>query len=127
MAKNCNKLMRSDIGSEYLHFNLRPIKEMEHSSGIFYANGSNKIKEVPAKGSKQKGGKRRDFPEATPENRSIHYKSNGYYLNFNTVFGGRPEIVRVNTDEPHMLAANKMTNRNRRFDCVQPEWDPKCL
>lgn len=122
----CNNKTDS-IGKEYMHFELKNRGGNSNltSSGIFYANGEKKIKDKLQHQHKQRGGSKVMF--ATPDNRLHHYKSNGYYLDFNNVIGGRPVLVTNDLDIPNNITVKKPFNKHAKFNCFQPFWTPSCL
>ena len=95
-------------------------KQTPFATGVYYANGDKTIKE------KQIRQALPIFPEATMDNANIHYKSNSYYFDLNDVIGGRPNIIKHNTDEPQVLTA-KGINPEHDFRCAQPLWNHKCV
>ena len=116
--KYCKKAY--DIGNEYYHLRWKQDKPNLCSSGIYYANGEQKINEFEV------GKKKKQVGGAVPQ----MIKAPAYYLDFTKTIGGRPEVIRSEYDDARFLQDNKTTkdfNKNKNFKCVQPVWQEDCL
>ena len=91
------------------------------SSGIYYANGEQKINEINRNKkvieNKKGGSNNKDLKN------NLLYPSNSnkvpsYYFDLNTTVGGRPEIVRSDKDETYFLDDLKNFNKTRKFNFI---------
>ncbi len=115
--KYCNRFY--DLSKEYMH----PINRKNPpmcSKGVYYANGESKIKE--SKISKQVGG----GINLNNKYYMAAYKSPTYYYDLNNTIGGRPVLLKVETDIPHGLPNNTTFNKDNEYNCSQPWWKPNC-